>query len=138
MKHLLTIILLSCFTCSYAQLKEEAVLINQRSFLLKQIHIVPETYSVQTLTGTDLLTVHPYYGEQDKQGRGLVMSFVHSGKYAFVKTSSKQNDITELVKELNKYKLLRDTVIDTNEEVLFLKEHPVPKGYLPPEEFRNY
>jgi hypothetical protein len=63
---------------------------------------------------------------------------MNNSKYAFIEGDTKAKTIEAFLQELSDKKMIRDTVIDLNAQDKFLKSHPLPEGYEPPESFIYY
>lgn len=102
-----------------------------------QTHILPVTYMIRDMNKKELIDIYPYYGEAKDGKKGIIIRLVTGGKYAFIPGMAEAT--TEvLIKELDIYKLLQGAYTDPAAVRQFLEKHPLPTGYLPPEEAGYY
>lgn len=131
------IFLFSSSAC-LAQADDKPFSINGKSYFLKTIPGIKEVHSIQTAGAHELIRIYPYYGNlRDAKYSGVVF-FMNNAKYALIEDDSKAKAIEMFLQELSDKKMIRDTVIDAKAQNSFLKAHPLPEGYEPPESFNYY
>lgn len=137
MKYLLSLLLLCA--CQYAGAQDfrtdTIYFSNKPAMLLKQTHVLPATYTIETFTNETLIRIYP--GRTALKGKQYyIVTFVKDGRQALV---PKKNDMpAQLLPELSNNKVLVDTGINIQAEDDFIKKHPVPQGYQDVEQIYNY
>lgn len=101
--------------------------------LLKQTHVLPPTYTIETFTGEMLVTLYP--GKTNIEDKPCyIISFVKDGRQALVPETIPH----KLVQQLLSGNVLKMGSVNTVAVERFIKKHPVPKGYQDVEQIYNY
>jgi len=103
--------------------------------LLRQTHIVPPTYAIESFEGIILLTVYPGKVQVNGQQYYIITFTGDRRQAAFKQTKNMTEDI---VRELLRSAVLKQNNIDTVAEKQFIKAHPIPKGYPDAEQLNEF
>ena len=137
-KVLLLIILFNTRVCigQSVYYKGEDIYLNNKPFaVLKQTHVVPQTYTIETFNGTELIKIYP--GKVAIKGQQYyVVTFITDSKQAMLKDT--KNFINKLVVEFAKNNIVQNNQVNIKAEMLFIKKHPMPKGYQDVEQLINF
>ena len=139
MKAVLFLSLLFCALSGDSQsiryLGETIYASNKAFALLRQTHIIPKTYAIETLNNDELIRIYP--GKTHIKGRPCyIITFVNDGRQAMLPDS--KDFINKLVREIVKAEMIKDNAVNTSAEELFIKAHPMPKGYEDVEQTRDF
>ena len=134
----LSILLFSAMTGAAQSVyyKGEVIYVNNKPFaILKQTHVIPLTYAIESFGKDELIRIYP--GKILVKGRQYyIVTFMNDGRQAIV--PEVKDIIKKLVMELAKNDIIKEGMIHVKAEGLFIKKHPVPVGYEDVENTRDF
>ena len=139
-KYLLVLIALLVTNRSFAQkisIKNDTVFSDDtRIAIFKTEQKQPLRYAISSLNGNALITIHSSRRVEIKGKPSFVVTFLNDSKQAFVIRQS-DND-RSIVTEIVKNGIIKSNSVSEQAEADFIKKHPLPNGYIDPDQLIEY
>ena len=96
----------------------------------------PLRYAISALNGSVLITIHSSRRIEIKGKPSFVVTFLNDSKQAFVIRQS--DDDRSIVTEIVKNGVIKSNSVSEQAEADFIKKHPLPNGYIDPDQLIEY